>query len=352
MQTPDFYSQHLKEVSRSFAFCIAQLDGEFKHQVGLSYLILRVLDTIEDAPWESSADQQISFLQFNKFIDEIEACDQELWQKWVEQFPSEIPSGEKSLLLDSYFLFQDLMDTSRPARELIQNSVLNMSRGMMHFQSRKGTGHALQLKSLSELNGYCFFVAGVVGELLTDLLKLRSQNFQSNGGVYSSAVQFGLFLQKINILKDQAQDESEGRRLIHSRTEVFASLRQDVSGAFDYLKSIPKNEKGFRLFCAWSLFIGLESVGWIQKSWAMRIFNKIPREFTQGLMKEIESIISDDEALQKRFIKLKNALPLEKTPNLKPKENWISSEKFNSLYVGRLSRQQLLGVGIAMGSEA
>jgi phytoene/squalene synthetase len=352
MQSSEFYSQHLKQVSRSFAFCIAQLQGDFKDQVGLSYLILRVLDTVEDAPWKSCEDQTASFLRFNELIEFQPNSDQSNWQNWVNEFPQEIPPAEKALLLDSHLLFKDLHEISAVARERIQNSVLNMSRGMMHFQASKSEGVALQLKSLAELNGYCFFVAGVVGELLTDLLKLHSQGFQSNMKVYSSAVQFGLFLQKINILKDQFQDESEGRRLVHSRPEVFASLRQDVSGAFDYLKSIPKTEKGYRLFCGWSLFIGLESVRWIQKSWAMKIFEKIPREFTQGLMNEIESIISDDEALQKRFTKLKEALPAEVVPAGSETAGWISQEKFQSLYFGKLNRQQLLGAGIAMGSEA
>ena len=46
-----YYQPHLDRVSRSFAFCIARLEGEMREWVSLSYLLCRLLDTVEDAPW-------------------------------------------------------------------------------------------------------------------------------------------------------------------------------------------------------------------------------------------------------------------------------------------------------------
>src|SRR5204862_458636 len=49
MRSPEFYQGHLDAVSRSFALCIPQLAAPFRQHVALSYLLLRVLDTVEDA---------------------------------------------------------------------------------------------------------------------------------------------------------------------------------------------------------------------------------------------------------------------------------------------------------------
>ena len=51
MRSGEFYQRHLDGVSRSFALCIPQLDQPFQERVALSYLLLRVLDTVEDAPF-------------------------------------------------------------------------------------------------------------------------------------------------------------------------------------------------------------------------------------------------------------------------------------------------------------
>ncbi len=50
LKEAEFYQTHLDRVSRSFAFCIRQLPDPLRGWVGLSYLLCRILDTIEDSP--------------------------------------------------------------------------------------------------------------------------------------------------------------------------------------------------------------------------------------------------------------------------------------------------------------
>src|SRR6267378_3105507 len=68
MRPPEFYQRHLDAVSRSFALCIPQLDQPLRDQVALSYLLLRVLDTVEDAPFADRALQQRQFTAFRQFL--------------------------------------------------------------------------------------------------------------------------------------------------------------------------------------------------------------------------------------------------------------------------------------------
>ncbi|MEZ4871220.1 MAG: hypothetical protein R2827_03035 [Bdellovibrionales bacterium] len=57
---------------------------------------------------------------------------------------------------------------SEKVQEIIQSTVISMSAGMQHY-AKQTQKKGLKIKTRRELNRYCFFVAGVVGELLTKL---------------------------------------------------------------------------------------------------------------------------------------------------------------------------------------
>ena len=109
------YQNHLNRVSRSFAFCIARLEGDLRGWVGLSYLLCRILDTVEDASWSSLEKKNLAFAQFERFLFEgAEAADAALW---AASFPG-IPEGERILLEDSARIFQDLQNLPLSVKEI------------------------------------------------------------------------------------------------------------------------------------------------------------------------------------------------------------------------------------------
>ncbi len=334
MNTIAFYQRHLDQVSRSFAFCIARLEDDLRLWVSISYLLCRMLDTIEDSSWKNETAKLQSFKLFQNFIL-VSPSEHEV-HIWQHQFNAEIPAGERTLLAESFLIFSDFHELPIHIRSKICRGVLNMSRGMLYF-SKKGSS---RLKTLAEVNQYCFFVAGVVGELLTDLqsektifLKVENLTLLSH--------HFGLFLQKINLLKDQFKDEAEGRFLVPSRSQLFQSLAINARYSLEYIQSIPIQSSGYRLFCSWSLFLGIYSLDWIQKSWALKVLDKIPRILTEQLMLKIQSIIDDNKALESLFIeKLKFAEPVSET-SLQVELPW-----FDSLYEGGLDQQHLISLGM------
>ena len=334
-----YYQQHLDRVSRSFAFCIARLEGDFRGWVGLSYLLCRILDTVEDALWPDTAGREQAFLCFEKFL--LEGAPYAEVQAWAGRFPH-VPAGERELLLDSARIFADLHALPCGVRDKIRAPVLNMYRGMRHFSRGQKPGQAIRLHSLSEVNQYCFFVAGLVGDLLTELVAERWPSMPVNRRTYVDAHHFGLFLQKVNLLKDQAEDEREGRFLVPSRPELLASLRKDAEGALRYLQSLPIAEKGFRLFCAWSLFLGLASLPWSERSWAKGIFSKIPRLLTQKLLTSVEKVIDDNQALLVLFQQM-----LPKLPALSPvRGHGAAPAWLGEAYRGRLGTGEFAELGM------
>src|SRR5262249_20792928 len=124
------------------------------------------------------------------------------------------------------------------ARAEMSKHVARSARGMGEFVSRADGSGVLQLESLDDLRGYCYVVAGIVGEMLTELFLLgRPELDAAAGELRSRAVRFGEALQLVNILKDAGSDAVEGRVYLPGKVplaEVFALARADLKVAGEY----------------------------------------------------------------------------------------------------------------------
>lgn len=306
MSKTDFYQQHLDRVSRSFAFCIRELDEPLRSWVGLSYLLCRVLDTIEDTYWGDKAKQIEQLRKFNQYLQHPPSINE--FNEWLRHFPEKLQKDEKALLNKSAILFEDLEKQSTPAQNILRRNISIMNGGMEYFIS-KNDGNSIRLQTLAEVNQYCFFVAGIIGELLTQLILIKTPFAHSPATLMCNAHHFGLFLQKVNLLKDQQSDETEKRYLVPDRNKLLISLLNDSLRAFEYLKSIPVEEKGYRTFCGWSLMLGLASLPWISRAWSEKSSIKIPRVETSRLLEKIKNAISDNQKLSELFSDLYSAIP-------------------------------------------
>ncbi len=334
MREIEFYQNHLDGVSRSFAFCIQKLDSPYRHWISLSYLLCRVLDTVEDSIWNDAALQDSQYAEFNRFMSERPTREETL--AWAARFPKSIPDTEKKLLSDSFEFFNDLHGLPEKARLIIQNTVGKMFRGMRYYSTRS-TGGSLKLTDLADANRYCYFVAGVVGELLSQLYVVYRPDFKPSEKFHTDALHFGLFLQKVNLLKDQRSDEREGRYLVPDRQILLASLRKNARGAMDYLLSLPTNERGYRTFCAWSLFLGAASLPWMEKAYESDDGSKIPRNVTQELLAAIEDVVQDNATLENAFQEYLPFIPEKQLPHASDSGDWFRDLTAHSLGSAEMS---------------
>jgi phytoene/squalene synthetase len=294
MRPVEYYQAHLDAVSRSFAVCIPQLSPPFRDQVALSYLLFRLLDTVEDAPFADRQIQARQFDAFRRFLREKPSREQVV--KFRDAFPSSMSEGERTLVADAGTLLDDAHELPAPAREAIFDGLDRMAQGMALYAMRPPP---LRLLDLEDVDRYCCVVAGIVGELLTRLWALGG----GDPPPLLQAYRFGLFLQKVNILKDQAEDEAAGRFLVPDRRELLASLRSDAEGALSYLVSLPRTERGYRTFCAWSLMLGAASLA------AMDAPRESRRAQTLAVFGRTAEMIEDDAALREQFAELLPPLP-------------------------------------------
>jgi phytoene/squalene synthetase len=328
MRSPEFYQRHLDAVSRTFALCIPRLDPPFRERVALSYLLLRVLDTVEDAPFSDRLLQQRQFNSFRQFLQARPTRSQ--IDSFRAGFPAGLTEGETALLADADSFLEDAYDLPADAREVIFGAIGRMAQGMAAYARRPAP---LRLLDVEDVCRYCCIVAGLVGELLTRLWAL-------GGGApprILSAYRFGLFLQKVNILKDQPEDEAAGRFLVPNRRELMASLRADAQGALSYLTSLPRAERGYRTFCAWSLMLGADALAQLGGPRTSR------RAQTMALLARTAEIAQDDEALRRQFAELLPELPevRRKAPVGKPE----ATEWFVRMLDAPMSAAELVELG-------
>jgi farnesyl-diphosphate farnesyltransferase len=151
-----------------------------------------------------------------------------------------------------------------------------MSNGMLKFQEIKSP---CGLENFSHMQGYCYHVAGVVGEMLTDLFCDYSVEIAKNRDrLFNLAASFGQGLQMTNILKDLWEDrelgvcwlpkdvfKSVGFDLTHLKPGAYTPsfgnglekligiTNMHLNNALRYTMLIPKHETGIRKFCLWAI---------------------------------------------------------------------------------------------------
>jgi phytoene/squalene synthetase len=336
MRSFAFYQQRLDAVSRSFALCIPQLEPPFRDYVALSYLLMRVTDTVEDAPFTDKLEQARQFERLRGFLRVLPAPAEV--DAFAAGFPSGLPSGEQELLRDTFALLEDAHALPAPVRAAVFGAVDRMAVGMAAYARRAPT---LQLVDLEDVTRYCCFVAGLVGEMLGELWAVGRTESPPPAAL---AYHFGVFLQKVNILKDQREDEAAGRFLVPDRRELMASLRTHAQGALDYLQALPRSERGYRIFCAWSLMMGAVTIAHLDEPEQSR------RADTLQLLARTASIAQDNDALARQFAELMPRLPVfaPRAPLAKPE----SVESFLDMLAAPLTAAELYRLGIGVRDSA
>jgi farnesyl-diphosphate farnesyltransferase len=254
--TPEELDRLLVASSRTFARAIPLLPEPTREEVTIAYLLFRIADTFEDAAaWPSA--RRIEALE--RFAGLLESPDRDAARRWAERWAEEVPCeqpGYRDLLAEMPFVFDELLALSPRAVELITAHTLRTTRGMAGFVGRVTGEGELLLESLPDLRQYCYVVAGIVGELLTELFLLDRPDLDPVAAALRERSRpFGEALQLVNILKDSASDATQGRRYLPEtvdRAEVLALARGDLRTAIDYVLTLQRSgaERGLVAFSA------------------------------------------------------------------------------------------------------
>jgi farnesyl-diphosphate farnesyltransferase len=252
----------LEKNSRTFALAIPLLPAPAASAVGLAYLLMRWADVFEDATLWNSA-QRVAALE--QLVEILQGHEKIPTEYFVKSPPTEKPN-EIELLQYSPFLLKQLASIDAPLRTRIIHHVVRTCEGMALTLSRADSkGHFVFTKK-EQLKEYCYFVAGIVGELLTDVFLHEAPQLESVESILKSkSPVFGEGLQLVNILKDAKSDSQDGRRYVPENlktSEAMTWARESLETGNSYVKLLQKHgaPNGFVAFCGISLLLAFDTL--------------------------------------------------------------------------------------------
>jgi farnesyl-diphosphate farnesyltransferase len=233
----------LEKTSRTFALSIPVLPEPTRREVMISYLLFRIADTFEDASHWTPDDRIGALADFDTLLRSYSRDRAEsLCRDWVEREVAH-HAGYQELMAEAPFVLDSFFALSPAAIPPIREHVIRSADGMASIVA-KTRGGELTLHSVRELKDYCYIVAGIVGEMLTELFLLdRPALAPTAPYLRERAATFGEALQLVNILKDSAVDADEGRRYLPAdvaKSDVFDLARKDLGVAGDYIRALQK----------------------------------------------------------------------------------------------------------------
>lgn len=286
----------LERTSRTFALSIPRLPDPTRREVTVAYLLFRIADTFEDTTAWPRRERIEALDLFCDLIGEAPGEDVEAHaRRWATEMPLE-HDGYRELMEATPFVLDEFRDLRAGGREHIREHLTRTARGMARYVERTDDGR-LELRGLRDLRDYCYIVAGIVGEMLTDLFLLGRPGLREVEDVLRErAADFGEGLQLVNVLKDSATDAREGRIYLPDgvdRQEVFRIARGDLDRAAEYVLALQRSgaEPGIVAFnalpvrLAWATLDAVEERG---------PGSKISRPELWTIVESLEDALSED----------------------------------------------------------
>jgi len=322
-----FCEQALVDVSRTFSKPITLLPQPLRVALTCSYLLCRVVDTVEDHEQLGNLERDALFTAYIAVLDGEQSP--ESFSAHFADFSDDDPEIRLAQSLPR--VMNVFMSQDAATREASITWLSEMANGMRLYCRRDRPGALTAIHTVADLERYCYFVAGTVGHLITDL-------FSTWMGTSGSALEpelrvrcesFGIGLQLVNILKDVTDDFSRSRCYVprqlcqiegfaredllaaehrqqahRALLPMFERAGEHLGKAFEYVLLIPAQQVQLRLFCLLPLWMALETLAVALGNDSVLIAErpvKISREQVNEIVEDCLRHANDDAALRRRY---------------------------------------------------
>ena len=285
----------LRKTSRTFALAIPLLPEPTKRNTCLAYLLFRIADTLEDAelwPRPVRASALEAFHALLGDVSEVRAAEHA--RQWLARPPTRNESCLE-LLHEMPQVLAEVGKLDPGAQAILFKHTRRTADGMRTTVTTMDEAGNLSLGSIQELRAYCYIVAGIVGELLTELFLHDAPSLEAvRGTLLEHQVVFGEGLQLVNILKDQSADAADGRAYLPAgvpRSEVLALAREDMARARTYIGALERGRapKGFVAFTTLSADLADATLDRVESEGAGA---KVPRSAVMQMLARITEAIA------------------------------------------------------------
>jgi phytoene/squalene synthetase len=269
-----YLSERMAEVSRSFALVVRCLETPLDDYMATAYLLCRVADNFEDCT-RSASWKQSRFAEFTDLLHRPGTAEDVLAEWERLEWPGLTPDESRMMGLATGPPLWDIYERmDGDATQSIRRWVSTMARGMVDPDDPHATPHAANdngkryLATVSDYNEYCYYVAGTVGHLATELVAQHhgfTTQILDDLRMLSGAC--GRGLQKTNIVKDFKDDLRRGISYLPGTWLADADFEplhlkgasmkwtrmviQDLIGelrdAIEYVLRLPTDARGYRM---------------------------------------------------------------------------------------------------------
>jgi farnesyl-diphosphate farnesyltransferase len=276
----NYLDDMMSKVSRSFALVVLNLEGPLNITMAAAYLICRVVDNIEDCA-QTLAWKEQRFQEFHRLIEEpggapqiLAAWNRESWPG-LTQDESEMMGEDGGLSL-----WEIYAQIPARSRSIIRRWTSEMADGMLRVEDPdqhpllENRGGVRVLAAESDYNEYCFYVAGTVGHMATELVVAHyglAEDVATR--LLATCEACGRGLQKTNIVKDFAEDLGRGISYlpytwhreaddaplslagapVQWKKKVIGDVVRELHDATEYVLALPYDAAGYRMASLMSL---------------------------------------------------------------------------------------------------
>ncbi|SDE18832.1 farnesyl-diphosphate farnesyltransferase [Paenibacillus sp. UNCCL117] len=214
----------LKQTSRTFYIPISRLDPGLKEAVTGAYLCMRSIDEIEDRPELDDPTKTKLLYSIRDILHTANptAALQELLAPYKGNLP------EVTLRLHEWI---ELCPAGTV--EIVCRYTSRMAGEMAEWVDKQW-----RIETEQDLDGYTYSVAGMVGEMLSELWAWDDQEIQTDR---DKAVAFGRGLQAVNILRNRKEDLERGVDFYPNgwgKEEMLRYTRRNLQLADEYVAEL------------------------------------------------------------------------------------------------------------------
>ena len=334
-----YQARILQAVSRTYALTIPALPERLRPVVSNAYLLCRIADTIEDEPRLSLARKKVFWERLVEVLSgrqDAAAFARDL----AAALSPATPVPERELAAGASRILRVTAHLRAPERAAIERCIRLMSGGMAEFQREPGAAGppgSVGLKDLGQLDRYCYFVAGVVGEMLVEFFCNYSGEIdRRREELMALAASHAQGLQMANILKDLWDDWQDGacwlpRDVFRAAgfdleslsrgaaapgfedglSRLVAIAHGHLSNALRFTLLIPPHETGIRRHLLWAIGLAALALRRIHRTPSFREGRNIRlSRFSVGAVVAVTSVTARrDSALRFLFRVATRALP-------------------------------------------
>ena len=210
--------QLLSRVSRSFDLTIRLLPGALQTPVATGYLLARATDTVADTAALPLAERHVLLNLMSQVIDDRDPSAEHHRElaRLTQAFSAQQTDPHERALMQALPQCLSLLCTLGEADQGSVRWVLrHITKGQQQDMDRFGLGpQKLQtLDTEAELDSYTWLVAGCVGEFWTELCGRHLPGYAQLPQTEMMQIgrQYGMGLQRLNIVRDAGADLAAGR---------------------------------------------------------------------------------------------------------------------------------------------